>query len=296
MRTVGANLIDFRVREGRYTRKTVLPMAQTTSTPPPAPPPQQQQQQQQQNRSIGLSSRPQNASEGPLSLLQHASPSRLLYSLMIVENLLDRDLDDGLEDAESDIAAARQALAEEAEEAERNRGIAGRGGVDRGSPGSAERPGEGGGAWSGGGGAGPGGGGSDGEWEVFPPAFGAANGGFGAGGVGVGGGGGVKVVRRTWRDRFVSNGGIDTLVELLLTRDWDATRGGGGGGEEGRGGEEVGAGESTVGISLACLALLLVLIERFIEEEFMPEPRQLARLVRFSIAWCFISTRELAGF
>lgn len=256
----------------------------------------------QKNRSIGLSSRPQNASEGPLSLLQTASPSRLLYSLMIVENLLDRDMDDGLEDAESDLATARQALAEEALAAAAERGS--RSELGRGPQGSVERPPEGrdgdAAAWR------ESAGDSEGEWEVFPSVFGVVDGGFGTGngdvggggvGVGVGGGGaeasgggGVpKIVRRTWRDRFVSNGGMDTLVELLLARDWDVTRGGGGGGGrgggEGGGGEadeEVGVGESTVGISLACLALLLVLIERFIEEEYMPEPRQLAKMVRVS--------------
>lgn len=118
---------------------------------------------------------------------------------------------------------------------------------------------------------------SDGEWEVFPPGYDDGGGGGGVGGSGTADRGEVTL---TWRDRFVRNGGVDTLVELLLTRDWDVAantaaasieRGGRGGlGEE----------DGTVGISLACLTLLLVLLERFIEEEYIPEPRQLGRLVR----------------
>lgn len=137
------------------------------------------------------------------------------------------------------------------------------------------------------GGGGGGDGNSDGDWEVYQPAaFGVGGGGgtrgdfvAGCGGVDVGeviGGGGAKVGRRTWRDRFVGSGGIDALVELVLTRDWDATRGYRDCGGGGRGWP----GESTAAISLACLALLLVLLERFMEEGYLPEPRQLTRLVR----------------
>lgn len=225
------------------------------------------------------------AEGGPLSLLQDASPSRLLYSLMIVEHLLERDLstpaemtsgdvDGSLEQQAALVVAAATAAAAAADGdsvitaarlaamAGGSDGVADCAAKNSLAPGGAVQqppPGR----------SGGGDGNSDGDWEVYQPAaYGAAMDNFV-------GGGGVMVSQRTWRDRFVNNGGIDTLVELLLMRDWDATRGdrnGGGGGGEGRG-------ESTAGISLACLALLLGLVDRFLEEDYLPEPRQLGRLV-----------------
>lgn len=229
------------------------------------------------------------AEGGPLPLLQDASPSRLLYSLMIVEHLLERDLSTPAEMASGDVdgsleqqaamavaaAAAAVAAAEGDSTAARlaamaggSDGVADSATNNRLAPGGAVQqppPGR-----SGGGGGGGGGdGNSDGDWEVYQPAaYGAAVDNFVGGGVG-----GVMISRGTWRDRFVSNGGIDTLVELLLMRDWDATRGD----RDGAGGG--GRGESTAGISLACLALLLGLVDRFLEEDYLPEPRQLGRLV-----------------
>ena len=57
------------------------------------------------NNSIGLSSNPKTAAESPL--LHNAPPSRLLYSLMILENLFDRDLvsEAGMADPGTDVAA-----------------------------------------------------------------------------------------------------------------------------------------------------------------------------------------------
>lgn len=52
--------------------------------------------------------------ENPLSLLQHASPSRLLYSLMIVENLLDRDIDGGLIDTTAAVLVGQRLAMDEA--------------------------------------------------------------------------------------------------------------------------------------------------------------------------------------
>lgn len=267
------------------------------------------------HRSIGLTTGPPIAPQGhaataaveggPLSLLQDASSSRLLYSLMIVEHLLSRDMStplivadvppsggnggersleqqqqqhaSGHDERNSVATAVRLAaiaaftggggLTESATEIKPSmNGVAGQ------EPATAT---------AGGGGDGN----SDGDWEVYQPAAfgvgGGASGDFvaGCGGVDVGevvGGGGAKIDRRTWRDRFVGSGGIDALVELVLTRDWDATRGCRDCGGEGRGWP----GESTAAISLACLALLLVLLERFMEEGYLPEPRQLTRLVR----------------
>ncbi len=194
---------------------------------------------------------------------------------MIVEHLLDRDVSSDAAGAEGDVTSAAARLAAMAGNGSGNDGVALGGGVSedksRSMPGVTgrqsppRRSDE-----TGGGGVAENGH-VGGAWKVYQPAaYGAAVDDFiaGCGGVGVS----VGVVRRSWRDRFVSSGGIDTLVELLLTRDWDpARRGVGVRGEEG---------ESTAGISLACLALLLGLMERFLEEKYLPEPRQLGRLVR----------------
>lgn len=235
---------------------------------------------------------------GPLSFLRDASPSRLLYSLMIVEHLFERDLtapadmtsggdvDGSLEQQQAAVAAAAAAAAAAEGNVVMNaaRLAAVAGGNDDGVGDSAANnrlasggavqqtpPGCTGGGGGGDGDGVAGDGNSECDWEVYQPAaYGAAVDNF------LAGGGGVMVRRRTWRDRFVSNGGIDTLVELLLMRDWDATRGGRDGRGEGR------TGGSTAGISLACLALLLGLVDRFLEEDYLPEPRQLGRLVRES--------------
>lgn len=224
--------------------------------------------QQQQQQDGGTS----KSDGGPSSLLQDASPSRLLYSLMIVEHLLDRDVSSDAAaavGAEGDVTSAAARLAAMAGNGNDGGHVALCGGVSEDKSRSTQqqqqqsihrRSDESGGGGSGGG-----------AWKVYQPAaYGAAVDDFitGCGGIGVS----VGVVRRSWRDRFVSNGGIDTLVELLLTRDWDPARRG----VDVRGEE----GESTAGISLACLALLLGLIERFLEEKYLPEPRQLGRLVR----------------
>lgn len=211
---------------------------------------------------MGLSSGPQTASEGPLSLLQHASPSRLLYSLMICENLFDRDMD------EADQMDVRMVTASmEPDDDNDNNGAAASDPED------------------------------DEEWETLPPGFdgsgvvegqGFVGGGGGGGGVGgaaefrrSGGGGAGRVVlgRATWRDRFVSSGGLDTLVELLLSRDWDAVKGG--------------EAQGTVGILLACLALLLTLLERFIDS-YLPRPPQLMRLVRRGNVFFFCMVMVMA--
>ncbi|CAN0231774.1 unnamed protein product, partial [Ectocarpus sp. 8 AP-2014] len=182
---------------------------------------------------------------GPLSLLQDASSSRLLYSLMIVEHLLSRDMStpllvadvppsggnggersleqqqhaSGHDESNSVATAVRLAaiaaftggggLTESATEIKPGmNGVAGQ------EPATAT---------AGGGGDGN----SDGDWEVYQPAaFGVGGGACGdfvagCGGVDVGevvNGGGAKIGRRTWRDRFVGSGGIDALVELVLTR------------------------------------------------------------------------------
>ena len=246
------------------------------------------QQQQQQGETAGAEDCGVNP--GPLSFLKDASPSRLLYSLMIVEHLLDRDVSaaggggggGSLEQhaaaaaaaaaaAEGDIVITSARLAAMAS----NNGNGVCVGGDEPKAKTHAAPGV-----TGGGG---GGGNGDEDWEVYQPAaYGADVEDFvsGCGGVvldGDGGGGGGGGRRTCWRDRFVGNGGIDTLVELLLMRDWDATREGRDGEGEGEGGGE---GESTAGISLACLALLLGLVERFMEDKYLPEPRQLGRLVR----------------
>lgn len=233
-------------------------------------------QQQQPGETAGTE---QACETGPLSLLKDASPSRLLYSLMIVEYLLDRDMSTaGGGDGSLEQHAAAAAAAAGGDLAMTAAGLVaiasnsnGKSGVCGGEDSLEAKPQ----AVTGrSGGGGDGGGNSDGDWEVYPAAYGDGVDDFvaGCGGVMFGGG-----LRRTWRERFVSNGGIDTLVELLLMRDWDATRDGRAGEGEGAGGGE---GESTAGISLACLALLLGLVERFMEEKYLPEPRQLGRLVR----------------
>ena len=186
---------------------------------------QQQQQQQQQQRQGAT-----KGERGPLSLLKDTSPSRLLYSLMIVEHLLDRDMSGdaagggggggGLE--QHAVAAVTEGNASGA-----TLGGGGGGGLSEGKTrtmpgvtGQQPPPRRSGDNSQGGGGGRRGGvaenGDCGGAWKVYqPPPAVAAHGAAvdfitGCGGVGVGVG--VGVARRTWRDRFVSNGGIDTLV------------------------------------------------------------------------------------
>lgn len=200
------------------------------------------------DRSIGLNPGPKNTAESPLAFLHHASPSRLLYSLMIVENLFDRDLmrEEGMAAPGTDMAAQ---LALEGAIEQRNHAY------DLDSAESvigprrdtvaalARRPHR----------------GFEGDnWEEYPLDCG-------------------HIHIHTWRERFVRSGGINTLVELLLARDWDVARTGAGGGE------------GTVGISLAWLALLLVLLERFMDGGFLPQPKQLRQLVGKALCVVFIS-------
>lgn len=212
------------------------------------------------DRSIGLNSVPKNAAESPLAFLHHASPSRLLYSLMIVENLFDRDLmrEEGMAGPGTDMAAQ---LALEGAIEQRNHAY------DLDSAESvigprrdavaavARRPQR----------------GFEGDdWEDFPLDCGRIH---------------IHTGNRTWRERFVRSGGINTLVELLLARDWDVARTGAGGGE------------GTVGISLAWLALLLVLLERFMDGGFLPQPKQLRQLVGKAgvklCVWCSFTWNEV---
>lgn len=214
-------------------------------------------------RSIGLTTGPQSASEISLSLLQHASPSRLLYSLMIVENLLNRDVANSLDTAGRGALDDRIAMAGATPVGPKEETMEG---PPAGAPKDGLRGME-----------------SDGEWEALPPGFGSSESGGvikrGSGdsagaGAGAGGSRAAGNGKGSWRHRFVKNGGIDTLVELLLTRDWDVTRGMRGGGDGGAWG-----GEGTVGISLACLALVLGLLEAFVDGDHFPKPPQQAKLV-----------------
>lgn len=82
--------------------------------------------------------------------------------------------------------------------------------------------------------------------------------------------GGTGTIGVGWQERFVSCGGLDTLVELLLTREWDAD--GYDGRERGASGEGLGLplSDSRVGVSLACQSLLAELVGRFMEGGFLP--------------------------
>lgn len=151
---------------------------------------------------MGTNNGPQNASEGPLALLQDASASRLLYSLMIIDALLTQDTADAVA-----VAAAS-------------------GHQDQHQAGD-------------------------------------------------------------WQDRFVRCGGLHTLLDLLLTRDWDAD------GEDRVDGAAAAAvqagaeaivrdgGDNRVGVSLACQSLLAELLGRFMDGAVLPTrwEGQQARLV-----------------
>lgn len=91
-----------------------------------------------------------------------------------------------------------------------------------------------------------------------------------------------------WQERFVRCGGLDTLIDLLLSRDWDrderrpraAVHGVADAGPQAAGGMALT--DSQVGVSLACQSLLADLVGRFMQGGFLPtqwEQRR-ARLVR----------------
>lgn len=102
--------------------------------------------------------------------------------------------------------------------------------------------------------------------------------------------GGDAGVRVGWQERFVRCGGLDTLIDLLLTRDWDSDGRCPSAGPDEKAAERVGRvgsglgfalSDSRVGVSLACQSLLADLVGRFMNGGFLPtrwEQRQ-ARLV-----------------
>lgn len=140
---------------------------------------------------MGTSNGPKNAFEGPLALLQHASASRLLYSLMIIDALLTQDTVDFA------VAAASAPAASTAHE---------------------------------------------------PQGVNAVKGG-------------------NWQERFVRCGGLHTLLDLLLTRDWDAD-GANQADVASRGISEAGGRvcvDNRIGVSLACQSLLADLLGRFMD-------------------------------
>lgn len=91
-----------------------------------------------------------------------------------------------------------------------------------------------------------------------------------------------------WQERFVRCGGLDTLIDLLLSRDWDRDERRPRAGVHGVAGagppaaEGMARTDSQVGVSLACQSLLADLVGRFMQGGFLPTQwgQRRARLVR----------------